>query len=195
MELHSDAQLLKTMLNVRYCYLRLMEEIEVNNDGVNHGLLSFSYKLNVKKDVANIVSNIYALVDETNMVFDGESWSCFTLIWCRCYYHFGVPCCMCSCGQIIWYIFQIWSLLSWTYVLAWLAVVLVKLVFWILKLVVLCVVLSIPFTNYGRRGGGQWSCGTRCSNMMFCVCIDLISWCVATTLLMYYFCWCLLYLF
>lgn len=29
MELHSNAQLLKTMLNVKACYPRLMEEIEV----------------------------------------------------------------------------------------------------------------------------------------------------------------------
>lgn len=48
MDLHSDAILVKTMLNSRACYPMLMKDIEVNNDGIPHGLLSFSYKLFVR---------------------------------------------------------------------------------------------------------------------------------------------------
>lgn len=70
--LHTDAQLLKTMRNVGDCYPRLMKDIEVNNDSISHGLLSFSYKLFVGKDISDIMSNIYVLVDESDMVFDGN---------------------------------------------------------------------------------------------------------------------------
>lgn len=72
LELHSDAQLLKTMLNAGACYSRLRKDIEVNNDDIPHRLMSFSYKLNFGKNVSDNVSNICVPVDETNMVFKGE---------------------------------------------------------------------------------------------------------------------------
>lgn len=52
MELISNAQYLKTMIN----------------DGISPGFLNLSDILNVGKYVSYIVSNIYALVDKTDMV-------------------------------------------------------------------------------------------------------------------------------
>lgn len=60
LELLSDAQLLKTMLNVGSGYPNLMKGIKVKNDGIPNGLVSFNYKMFVGKDVSYIVSNICA---------------------------------------------------------------------------------------------------------------------------------------
>lgn len=79
MELQSDAQLLKTVLIAGAYYPRLMKEIEVKNEDIPHGLLNFSFKLNVGRDVSNIMSNICALVGETGLVFDGEILELFHL--------------------------------------------------------------------------------------------------------------------
>lgn len=73
MEFSSDAQLLKIVLNVRDCYPKLMKEFMVKNDGILHGLLNFSYKMKVRKDMADIVIHIYA------PVFDGEMLEIFHL--------------------------------------------------------------------------------------------------------------------
>lgn len=49
-----------------------MKDIEVRNEDIPYGLLNFSFKLNVGKDVSDIVSNICAPIDKTDLVFDGE---------------------------------------------------------------------------------------------------------------------------
>lgn len=93
MELHSEAQLLETMLIARACYPSLMKDIKVKNEDIPHGFLNFSFKLNVGKDVSNIVSNICAPVNETDLVFDGEMLELFhlnqlillLLFWCSFY--------------------------------------------------------------------------------------------------------------
>lgn len=61
------------------CYPRLIKDIEVKNEDIPRGLLNFSFKLNVGKNVSDIMSNICALVDETDMVFDGETLEFFHL--------------------------------------------------------------------------------------------------------------------
>lgn len=64
MELISDAQLLKTMLNVGSSYPKLIKEFMVKNDGIPHGLLNFSYKLFVRKDVLDICPPGALIIDE-----------------------------------------------------------------------------------------------------------------------------------
>lgn len=58
-----DAQLLKTMLNDGSGYPKLMKEI----DGIPHGLLNFSYKLFLEKDVLDVMVHICASVDESDL--------------------------------------------------------------------------------------------------------------------------------
>lgn len=79
MELLNDAQYLNTMLNDEYGVPKLINEFRIKNGGISHRLLNLSYILNVGKDVSNIMSNICAVVDETDMVFEGEMWRLFNL--------------------------------------------------------------------------------------------------------------------
>lgn len=67
LELLSDAQLLKTMLNDGFGYPKLVKEFLVNNDAIPHELLNFSYKLFVGKDVLDIVLHVCAPVDEPHL--------------------------------------------------------------------------------------------------------------------------------
>lgn len=69
----------KSMLNFEACYLMLMKEFMVKSDGIPHGLLNWSYMLNVGKDVADIVIHICTLVDETDLVFHEEMLELFHL--------------------------------------------------------------------------------------------------------------------
>ncbi|CAI8617553.1 unnamed protein product [Vicia faba] len=80
-ELHSDTQLLKIILNVGHCYLKLMKEFVVKKDGIPHGFLNLSYIINIRKDVVDIVYDICPLIHiyETNLVFDDEMFEIFHL--------------------------------------------------------------------------------------------------------------------
>lgn len=49
-------------MNVGACYPKLMKEFMVKNDDIPHGLLNFSCKLFVRKNVSDIVIYICALV-------------------------------------------------------------------------------------------------------------------------------------
>ncbi|CAI8615498.1 unnamed protein product [Vicia faba] len=63
-ELLSDSQLLKTMLNVGSGYHKLIKEIMVKNNGIPHGLLNFSYKFFVGKEVLDICPPNVLVIDE-----------------------------------------------------------------------------------------------------------------------------------
>lgn len=145
MELHSDAQLLKAMLIAGACYHRLIKEIQVKNKDIPHGLLSFSFKLNVGKYVLVIVSNICAPIVETNLVFD-EKFLSFLTLTSYCYYCYSGVTLMivvlCSCSMVL---IPFLRSFGWRYVLVWLTVVPVKLLLWILKLTILFMVPSMSF--------------------------------------------------
>lgn len=57
------------MLNDGSGYPKLVKQIVVKNDGIPHGLLNFSYKLFLEKDVLDIMVHIWAPVDEPGIFF------------------------------------------------------------------------------------------------------------------------------
>lgn len=48
-EIHNDDQLLKKILGTEACYLRLMKDIEVKDDGVPLVFFMINYNLKVRK--------------------------------------------------------------------------------------------------------------------------------------------------
>ncbi|KAI5412655.1 hypothetical protein KIW84_057341 [Lathyrus oleraceus] len=81
MDLPSDVQLLKIMLNVGPCYPKLVKELvvklpigfhslncDINNDGIAHGLLNFNYKLFAEKHVTDISLPNVHVIDESSFI-------------------------------------------------------------------------------------------------------------------------------
>lgn len=71
-ELPSDAQLLKTILNIGACYPKLMKEFVVRNDRIPHGLLNFSYNLFVEKDILDISLPNVSVIDKSGLFYDKD---------------------------------------------------------------------------------------------------------------------------
>lgn len=66
MELLSDAQLLKNVLNARACYPQSMKKFVVKNDGIPQRLLNVSYKQFVGKDVIDLTPPNVLIINESS---------------------------------------------------------------------------------------------------------------------------------
>lgn len=98
MELPSDARLLKIMFNVRAYYPKLVKKFVVKNDDIALGLLNFSCKLFVRKDVLDISPLNVPVINEYSLQLKAICYCITSFL-----YHVGThvaleceECCLCQ---------------------------------------------------------------------------------------------------